>query len=307
MPQNADTSQLLSCYECGADLTRNLGRACECGNEFPFLHIKNLSLYEGRVLKAELKEETHSIKRKFNTLCTKTCLWLTESKVSVPTLCLSLKSCGKYVVNLIQNCRDPLESFNVLDEHDIMNFFNYGVLEDFITGIFPTHNETLDRELRGYKDAFKVYVKRRIFHMPITALSGCTDHCKQHLTLKTDDNWMPKKLCCLQDLIELQVQISVILNLKKCDIALALVTPGCIKLVYNVPPLLLQQSTVFPLSIEQQEALSTIGITGLYIGRWEYTLTGILSINSMHSCIIGTIIGRQVQYLHHSVYIAIFP
>ena len=217
------------------------------------------------------------MKRKFNTLCTKTCVWLTESKVSVPTLCLSVRCCGKHVGNLIQYCKDPMESFNVLDEHNIMNFFNYGVLEDIITGISLAHNEHLISELRVYKDAFKVYVKRRIFHMPITALSGCTDHCKQHLTLKTDDNWMPKKLRCLQDLIKLQVQISVILNLKKCDIVLAVVIPGCVKLVYSIPPLLLQQCTVFPLSPVQQDALSTIGITRVSIGRWNYILTGIIN------------------------------
>ena len=143
------------------------------------------------------------------------------------------------------------------------SFFNYQMLENIINHLGGEEDR---QNLATYLQEFTEYAKRKVYECPceVGQLSEVR-RSNMFVTLdKSYDN------CTISSLKNFERELAKILNVSS-DVVVVLcrIAPGSLQLIFQIP--LSVQKAVFPLSSEQEVALSQLGVLHLSCGDYQFT------------------------------------
>ena len=170
----------------------------------------------------------------------------------VPALCHRIKE--------LKAADSIYEIFLVLN--DYFSFFNYQLIEHIIKALGTKEDKA---KLQRYKEDFNQYAKRRIFEcLPEFGLVSDADHAD--IFVKVDSLY---ENYTVTEIEEFRHKLSKILRLSSHGILrLCRVDKGCFQLMFQVPSFV--QYEIFPLSIEQERALSALYVIRLTCGEYQF-------------------------------------
>jgi len=244
---------------------------------FPYLDMRKLSKQAKLALQSKLLKDSDDVISEFSDLIHHTITSI-ASRVSVLKLRTRLSSLGSYrptrdPVPLLRNHLDEIKSaenveevFCVLD--DYYSFFNYGVIEKII-GWFGTPDDK--ERLDTYTEHFERFCKRRCFECPSDIFGHSVDRGKTNLVVKVEESWDPTDGCHLENVLRLRNFLAEILEVESETLYLCQIGKGCVELLFQIPSFI--QGDIFPLSIEQEGSLASIGVSRLTCGSYSYLQT----------------------------------
>ena len=145
------------------------------------------------------------------------------------------------------------------------SFFNYGLIEKIISW-FGTQEDK--KRLKAYTEHFKRFCKRRTFECPSKIFGHPVNEGKTNLVVKVEESWDPKVGCSLENVLRLCNSLGEILEVESETLYLYQIDEGCVELLFQVPSFV--EEDIFPLSMEQQHALASIGVPRLTCVRYSY-------------------------------------
>ena len=143
------------------------------------------------------------------------------------------------------------------------SFFNYRMLENIINHLGGEQDK---KNLAKYLEDFAQYAKRKVFECPCeVGTLNENGRANMFITLdKSYDNCTVSSLKCFERELRRVLKISADVVVTLCRIA-----PGSLQLTFQIP--LFVQKTIFPLSSEQEVALSKLGVVQLSCGDYLFT------------------------------------
>ena len=244
-------------------------------SSFPYLKVSGLTPEQQEELRIRLCVESEDIIRKFWHLHSRVYESLCEQRVPVHRLVAHLlllhafdpvsKHAQKPVLHTIfQELRSAKSIEDVLFIiRDYISFFNYRVIEHIVNG-FGTDQDRA--ELQNYEKEFNKYSKRRVYECPpdYGSMSG-TGHVD--LVVKVDSVYED---FTVKELRKFQYRLSRILHVPPQSVLrLCRVEEGCLQLIFQVPSFVQQE--MFPLSSEQETALTAEDVFRLTCGDYKFT------------------------------------
>ena len=147
---------------------------------------------------------------------------------------------------------------------DYCSFFNYRMLGHIICKLGSEKDKA---NLATYKEAFDKYAERRVFECP-SNVGKMNDEGHANMFVTLDDSF---NNCTLSHLNVFIYNLRKTLNISS-DVTLKLcrIRPGSLKLVFQMPHFV--QQAVFPISTEQETALSSLGVLYLSCGDYQFTV-----------------------------------
>ena len=279
------------------------GECPQCRDHFPLLNLKSLNRREQLLFKQRLKLDVIKIGEKFSYLCNRTVSWLIDMKKSAKDLSDCMKVCC-IDQDLIHQVRDSKEededkgikvAFHILKDSNYFSFFHYKLLEVIINTMATSSDADMKEQLQDYKINLECFFQRKIFHVPISAIMKSTfsnDLCLVVKTHNHNQQYLSRHDDTFEALTSLQTDIAEILQMNAIDLPLAGVLKGCLEIIFHVPPEILEHGVVFPLKIQQKEALYNIGIERICLGQQCYLLTPIIDQFSLLEA-------KTIQYLQY--------
>jgi len=248
--------------------------------------FQRLSFAEKEELKAQLKDDEQKMKLLFGSLVTGTCDSV-EKRIPVKKLAGAILQLGAYEPafeerdrQLLDEHREEIKSANSVSEIFIIlsaywNYLDFEVLV-YVINLFGTCGDDSDeKRLQSYKEAFQRFCKRRIFELPLPESGNGTDHKKQEklyvkLNVREDTP--------LEQINLLKTKISKILQVNSASLLIDHVDKGCVQLIFLIPKFVARE--IFPLSDEQTSALSKdVAVMRLKCGHYEFK---VYSYNVVH-------------------------
>ena len=227
-------------------------------NEFPCLKTDKLSNWEENLLKETLHEEFRIIRNKFDDLVMSTQDELKNNSHRSPQRLKQTSLFKDLACDLRSEMENDFDSiFTVLNENYCWTWFHYEILTDIIALCLP----------RGFKDYedyvkdFKAYCNRSLFHCPNLIAKHSPKYSKP-LFVKVDDDVF-KNPNINQFKKNFESSLVKIINIKQRDLVLLTYGEGCTLLVYGVRHSAAKRA--FPLSQQQIEMLSKIGVQNCYL------------------------------------------
>ena len=257
----------------GADVVVCQGDS-DTSSRFPYLDLKKLSERDKRALQCRLLKDSDDIISEFSDLIRFT-ITSTAGRVSVMELSNCLNTLGSYSPTrkptpLLRNQMDEIKRAESVEEvfcvlGDYYSFFNYGVIEKIIVWFgTPKDNKRFDT----YTKHFKRFCERRTFECPSNIFGYPVDKGKTNLTVKVEKSWDPNDGCSLENVLRLCNSLGEILEVNSETLYLCQIDEGCVELLFQVPSFIVED--IFPLSMEQQRSLASIGVPRLTCGSYSY-------------------------------------
>ena len=247
----------------------------DTSSSFPYLDVGKLSKRDRLALQSKLLKDSDDIISEFGDLIHYMINSIVASRVSVMKLRTRLSSLGAYrptrdpvpllrnQLNEIKRAEDVEEVFSILD--DYYSFFNYGIIEKIISW-FGTQEDK--ERLEAYTDHFKRFCKRRTFECPSNIFGHAVDKGKTNLVVKVEESWDPSDGCSLESVLRLCNSLAEILGVESETLYLCRIDKGCVELLFQVPAFV--EEDVFPLSVEQERSLASIGVARLTCESYSY-------------------------------------
>ena len=142
------------------------------------------------------------------------------------------------------------------------SFFNYRIVEEIINNLGTERDKT---NLKNYQEEFRVYAQRHIFECP-SELGEMSEigHANMFVTLDaTYESYTVSHLYAFVSNLQRVLKVPAV-SLRLCRIG-----PGSLKMIFQLPHSV--QQAIFPLSSEQEEALSGLGVVQLSCGDYQFT------------------------------------
>ena len=249
----------------------------DASSSFPYLDIGKLSKRERLALQSKLLKDSDNVISEFSDLIHHTITSIASRCISVKKLRTRLSSLGAYrptrdpvpllrnQLNEINRAEDVEEVFCILD--DYYSFFNYGIIEKLISW-FGTPEDK--ERLEAYTENFKRFCKRRTFECPpdIFGHTVDVDKGKTNFVVKVEESWDPSEGCSLENVLRLSNSLADILEVDPMMLHLCRIDKGCVELLFQVPSFV--EEDIFPLSVEQERSLTSVGVTRLTCGRYRF-------------------------------------
>ena len=241
---------------------------------FPLLDLKNMDPEEKEMLHQRLFAESEDMTYKFQQLFYETRKSLVVRRISVDDLLEYLDCLGSVKPNFqgsdlpVLGCQLPelrkTESVNkamsVISSY--CSFFNYRIVEEIINNLGTERDKT---NLKNYQEEFSVYAQRHIFECP-SELGEMSEigHANMFVTLDaTYESYTVSHLYAFVSNLQRVLKVPAV-SLRLCRIG-----PGSLKMIFQLPHSV--QQVIFPLSSEQEEALSGLGVVQLSCGDYQFT------------------------------------
>ena len=257
----------------GTDVVVTKGHS-DASSSFPHLDMGKLSEQDRLTLRRKLLKDSDDIISEFSDLVDYT-IKSTTSRVSVMKLSNRLNNLGSYRPThnpkpLLQNQLDEIkraenveEVFSVLG--DYYSFFNYGIIEKIVSW-FGTQEDK--KRLEAYKEHFKIFCKRRTFECPSKIFGNPVNEGKTNLVVKVEESWYPTHGFSLDNVLRFCNSLSEILEVESDTLYLCQINKGCVELLFQVPSFV--EEDIFPLTMEQQRSLASMGVPRLTCGHYSY-------------------------------------
>ena len=243
-------------------------------SSFPYLKVSELTQEQQEGLRIRLCVESEDIVRKFGHLHSRVYESLCKQNVPVDKLVTHLLSLGaldpvhkdsqKPVLQTffqeLRNARSIEDVLYII--RDYISFFNYHVIEHIVNELGTDQDRA---ELQNYEKEFDEYSKRRVYECPpVYGSKISADHVD--LVVKVDSVY---EEFTVKELKKFQYRLSRILCVSPQSILrLCRVEEGCLQLTFQVP--LFVQQEIFPLSSEQERALTAEGVIRLTCGDYQF-------------------------------------
>ena len=241
---------------------------------FPLLNLKEMGKDEKERLHQRLFAESESMEYKFQELFKTTRKSLAERKIAVGELlkhldCLgSIKPLYKGTTLPVLGCQLPelRKTASVDDAMSVISgycsFFNFRIIECIVENLGTDQDKM---SLKKYSEEFSVYAQRHVFECPAELGEIDEDsHANMFVTLDaTYDSYTASHLCSFVGNLQRVLKIPA-MSLRLCRIG-----PGSLKLIFQLPHSV--QQTTFPLSSDQEAALSNIDIMLLSCGDYLFS------------------------------------
>ena len=241
---------------------------------FPHLDMRKLSKQDKLALQCRLLKKSDNIISEFADLIHYT-IESTTSRVSVMQLSNRLSNLGSYSPTrdpkpLLQNQLDEIKRAEDVEKvfcvlGDYYSFFNYGLIEKIITWFGTLEDK---KRLEAYNEKFKTFCKRRTFECPSNIFGQPVNEGKTNLVVKVQESWDPTVGCSLENIQRLHNSLSEILEVESEMLHLCQIEKGCVELLFQVP--FFVEEDIFPLTMEQQTSLASMGVPRLTCGRYSY-------------------------------------
>ena len=263
------------------------GSVCGSGNEvlvphgqnvtssnFPHLDLRKLSEQDKLALQCKLLRDSDNIMDEFNDLTHYTIKSIVSSCVSVKEIHTRLSGLGAYKPihkkdPLLRDKLDEIERaenvenvFNIL--HNYYSLFNYHIIEKLIDW-FGTPEDK--KRLQTYTEHFETFCKRMTFECP-PDIFGRVMKGKTDIVVKVEESWGPAKGCPLETVLRLRNCLGDILGVEPSTLYLCRIDEGCVELLFQVPSFVGED--IFPLSIEQERSLTSVGVIRLTCGSYIF-------------------------------------
>lgn len=238
---------------------------------FPILDLEQMSKEDKRKLHQTLYSESFEIMCKFQDLFSSTVKSFKDRKIHSKHIVSHLMVLGPvepayedlgYPVlrRILPGLRNKDDTDEVMYEINYYcSYFNFHMLERIIDKLGTEKDKA---NLTRYKAEFCNYAERHVFMCPSEVGAVSEGRAKMFVTLdETYDN------CTLSHLEVFNAQLRKILNISDIELQLCRIKPGSVKLTFQIP-LDLQQ--IFPLSKDQEMALTKIGILQLSCGDYVF-------------------------------------
>ena len=231
-----------------------------------------ISEEEKERLKQRLYSESEDMMYKFQELFSATIKSLKERNVTVKELsnhigCLvAIKPV--YEGSEQGQLRYKLPKAKTID--DVMSlvrvyssFFNYRMLKNIIDNVGGEEDR---KNLATYLQEFAEYAKRKVYECPCE-VGRISEAGRSNMFVTLDRSY---DNCTVSSLKNFERELAKILNISS-DVVVILcrIAPGSLQLIFQIP--LLIQNTIFPLSSEQEHALTKLGVAQLSTGEYYFS------------------------------------
>ena len=231
-------------------------------NEFPCLKMDEMSDREKNILMKKLHDEFRNIRTQFDALVIAT---QKELKISKCNCTPHLLKESFMFQELACDLGKPIEAaddfdsiFTVLKKECCFTWFHFEVLTEIISLCLP---EGL-KEYEDYVEGFKAYCNRSLFHCP-NLIAQYSPKYSNPLFVKVDNDVFKTYSNIEQFKKKFELSLATIINIKQRDLVLLTYGKGCTQLVYGVRQSAAKRA--FPLSQQQIEMLSKIGVQNCYL------------------------------------------
>ena len=223
-------------------------------------------------LKQRLYSESVDMMYKFQKLFSATIKSLKERKVTVKELsnhigCLVAIE-PVYEDSKLGQLRCELPNVKTIDDvmaivREYSSFFNYQILQNIIDNV----GDKKDREnLATYLQEFAEYAKRKVYECPCE-VGQISEAGRSNVFVTLDKSYNNCTVSCLKNF---ERKLAEILNISS-DVVVVLcrIAPGSLQLIFQIS--LSIQKAIFPLSSEQERALTKLGVDQLSCGEYSFT------------------------------------
>ena len=142
------------------------------------------------------------------------------------------------------------------------SFFNYRIVEEIINNLGTEQDKT---NLKNYQEEFRVYAQRHIFECP-SELGEMSEigHANMFVTLD-----VMYESYTVSHLYAFVSNLQRVLKVPAMSLRLCRIGPGSLKIIFQLPYSV--QQSIFPLSSDQEKALSDLGVVLLSCGDYQFT------------------------------------
>ena len=220
------------------------------------LKLDSLTTIQKDDLLTKLMEDFDMIKQQFAGLVDSTLQSLRHNNVNLEELKVAVK---EYLPNEVHNLFSNAKSLNDLfleDLSEYWSFFDY----ELLAFIIKRRCKELQGDLDEYIAMFKEYCKRKYSEVP-TVFNSKAHKRYYNLTVKVCGEF---DHITMEQVKEIECQLQKITGL---DLSLARIGDGCIELVFIS---LSGEDDMLPLSVQDKEKLSEMGILKLYSDKCVY-------------------------------------
>jgi len=245
-------------------------------SSFLCLNVSGLTHDQQHELRSRLRVESQEIMIRFQHLLSTVYESLRKRKVCVERLVTHLLSLGSFDPVPKDSQKPLLKTFSkelweaesiekvLFIINDYFSFFNYHVLEHIVNRLGTDQDKI---ELQTYKKDFHQYSKRRIFECPpVYGPISDADHVILDLKLDTAYDQFT-----VEELENFRCRLSrLFCVLPQTVLRLCRVEKGCLQLIFQVPSFVQQE--IFPLSSEQEKALTAEGVIRLTCGDYQFAM-----------------------------------
>ena len=224
------------------------------------LKLDSLTTIQKDDLLTKLMEDFDKIKQKFAGLVDDTLQSLRNNNVNLEELKVAVK---EYLPNKVHNLFSNAKSLNDMfleDLSEYWSFFDY----ELLAFIINRRCKELQGDLDEYIAMFKEYCKRKYSEVP-TVFNSKAHERYYNLTVKVHGEF---DHITMEQVKEIECQLQKITGL---DLSLARIGDGCIELVFIS---LSGEDDMLPLSVQDKEKLSEMGILKLYSDKCVYYDSG---------------------------------
>ena len=240
---------------------------------FPLLdQVVEISEEEKQRLKQRLYNESVDMMYKFQELFSATIKSLKERKVAVKELlnhigCLvaikpvyggSEQGQLQYELPKAKTIDDVMSLVRVYS-----SFFNYRMLKNIIDHVGGEEDR---KNLATYLKEFAEYAKRKVYECPYE-VGRISEAGRSNMFVTLDECYNNCTVSCLKNF---ERELAKILNVSS-DVVVILcrIAPGSLQLIFQIP--LSIQKAIFPLSSEQEVALTKLGVAQLSCGEYRFS------------------------------------
>ena len=243
-------------------------------SSFPYLDLSGLNHHQQQELKGKLQFESEEIMIQFQELVSATVKSLIRQNVLPKELLSHVMTLGAFgpvfkepQVPLFCHRFKELKAANTIHDifrvlNDYFSFFNYHIIEHIIKELGTMNDKA---KLLEYIKKFNQYAKRRVFER-LPEFGPVIDTSHADVFVKVD---LCYNNCTVLQIERFRHKLSKILRVSSQGILhLCRVDKGCFQLMFQVPSFL--QHEIFPLSREQEKALSAEGVIKLTCGEYQF-------------------------------------
>jgi hypothetical protein len=240
---------------------------------FPLLdQVVEISEQEKEHLKQRLYSESVDMMYEFQELFSATIKSLKERKVAVKEL-LNHIGCLVAIEPIYQDSklgqlRCELPKAETIDDvmsvvREYSSFFNFRMLKNIINHLGGEEDR---KNLAAYLQEFAEYAKRKVYECPCE-VGRFNEAGRSNVFVTLDKSYDNCTISCLKNF---EKELAKILNVSS-DVVVILcrIAPGSLQLIFQIP--LSLQKAIFPLSSEQEVALTKLGVVQLSCGEYQFT------------------------------------
>ena len=241
-----------------------------------------MSEMDKKILHREIREKSKVLFDEFSSLHLDTCTYLEEIHCNVHKLLTCVMDIENETLasNMptyaeLKRATHVNEIFGELISCGLISFLQFSIVEHVVTKLC-SQSKVIQDQLQQYKEHFSQYILNRVCEtcvfqegrFEVFTGSESKDEDKVDLIIITDDKW--DRYSRLVNVFDLEEVVTKRLKIKRFNLQLKSIKPQCLRLCYAISIHI--ASSVFPLTVEEWKALTSLGIIEMQCQEYHYTL-----------------------------------